>query len=59
MIELNNIKLTQTDQAAIKTYFEKNGGYLKYKEVLQYIQLNRELMDPLNSNWLFIKPSKL
>jgi hypothetical protein len=37
MLDLNNIKLSSTDQAAIKTYFEKNGGYIKYKEVLQYI----------------------
>ncbi len=37
MLDLINIKLSSTDQAAIKTYFEKNGGYIKYKEVLQYI----------------------
>ena len=37
MLELNNVKLSSTDQSALKTYFEKNGGYLKYKEVLQYI----------------------
>ena len=24
---------------------------------MSYIQINRELTDPLNSNWLFIRPS--
>jgi len=27
--------------------------------VLQYIQINREMLNPLNSNWLFIKPTKI
>jgi hypothetical protein len=37
MLEMNSIHLSPSDQGAIKLYFEKNGGYLKYKEVLQYI----------------------
>ena len=27
--------------------------------MLQYIQINREMLNPLNSNWLFIKPTKI
>lgn len=34
MLDLHNIKLQKQDEQAIRTYFEKNGGYLKYKEVL-------------------------
>jgi hypothetical protein len=45
------------DQNSIKNHFEKNGGYIKYKEVLQHIQINKDLEDPVNSNWLFIRPT--
>jgi hypothetical protein len=34
MLEMNNVQLSSADQGAVKLYFEKNGGYLKYKEVL-------------------------
>ena len=56
ILELHNIKLSAADQAAIKQQCEKNGGYYKYKDVLQLIQMNKEAADPLNVEWLFIKP---
>lgn len=55
IIELHGIKLSATDQAALKLHFEKNGGYLKYKEVLQTIQINKEAADPLAAEWLFVR----
>jgi len=55
IIELHGIKLSATDQAALKLHFEKNGGYLKYKEVLQTIQINKEAAEPLAAEWLFVR----
>ena len=57
ILDLNGIHLSPVDQNSIKNHFEKNGGYIKYKEVLQHIQINKDLVDPLNSNWLFIRPT--
>jgi hypothetical protein len=57
-LDLHNIKLQKQDEQAIRTYFEKNGGYLKYKEVLHHIQINKEMVDPLNSHWVFLKPTQ-
>jgi hypothetical protein len=37
ILELNGIHLSPVDQNSIKNHFEKNGGYVKYKEVLQHI----------------------
>ncbi len=57
ILDLNGIHLSPVDQNSIKNHFEKNGGYIKYKEVLQHIQINKDLVDPVNSNWLFIRPT--
>lgn len=43
MLDLHNIKLSQADQSSMKSTFEKNGGYFKYKDVLHQIQINKEL----------------
>lgn len=59
MLDLHQIKLSPGDIAQVKLHFEKNGGYLKYKDCLHQININKDVMDPLTSNWLFIKPNNI
>lgn len=37
MMELHGIRLDAADEAAVRQGFEKNGGYVKYKDVLQHV----------------------
>ncbi|CDW75548.1 ef hand family protein [Stylonychia lemnae] len=55
ILELQNIKLSQSDITHIKNQYEKRGGFINYKEVLKYIQVNKDILDPFNSEWLVTK----
>jgi len=56
MLDLHGIKLSAADLASVRHYYEKNGGYVKYKDVLHQININKEVVDPVGSEWLFVKP---
>lgn len=52
MLDLHKISINQSDLSYIKTTYEKRGGFLNYKDVLKLIQINLDVVDPLNSQWL-------
>jgi hypothetical protein len=56
MLDLHGIKLSLSDLSSLKHFYEKNGGYVKYKDVLHQITINKELSDPITGLWLFVKP---
>jgi hypothetical protein len=60
ILELHSIRISPADQSKVADTWGKDGGFVKYKEVLHYLTANLDLMNPFDSNWILRKgPAKL
>jgi hypothetical protein len=60
ILDLHAIRISASDKTKVADTWGKEGGFIKYKEVLHYLNANLDLVNPFESNWMLRKaPAKL